>query len=495
MQYVLGIDLGTSAVKVSAVDKTGKVACQATRSYPLSEPKPGYSEQEPSDWVKGTKEAIKELLTQIKAEDIKGISLSGQMHGLVLLDDKLQVLRPAILWNDTRTSRQCQEILDKMGEKFIEITGNTALEGFTLPKILWVKEHEPEIWAKTKLFLLPKDYVRLAMTGKAATDYSDATGTVMLDIQQGIWSKEILDNFDIPESVCPPLLDSIDLVGQVNEEFAKETGLVTTTKVFAGGGDNACGAVGAGILQAGIGMSSIGTSGVVLRFEDDPQANYDGKLQMEDHAAPGSKYSMGVTLAAGFSLSWFKKQFYPQESFDKLTEEAAKSPVGANGLLFAPYLMGERTPYADPKIRGSFIGISGDQTRSDFARSVMEGITYSFKDIFEIYRQAGKTIKKVVAIGGGAKSDLWLQMQADIFSVPVLSLSNDRGCHAGCNRLRLVQRSRGVLQDFCSLGHVYEPDLVNAKRYEQYYQLYRQLYPATKEICASLTDLRACQLF
>lgn len=462
----------------------------------MSQPQPGYSEQNPIDWVKGVITATKQLLTKVSANDIEGVSFSGQMHGLVLLDENNQVLRPAILWNDTRTTEQCHEILNKLGTEFIQITGNNALEGFTLPKILWVKENEPDIWQKVKTFLLPKDYVRFAMTGNLAMDYSDATGTVMLDIRSNEWSSKILNAFDISADVCPKLVNSIDYVGNISAAFAKASGLNTDTKVFAGGGDNACGAVGSGILQAGQGLSSIGTSGVVLKFEDSNQTNYHGQLQMEDHALPDSNYSMGVTLAAGFALSWFKKQFYPNESFDQLTADAAKSTIGANGLIFTPYLMGERTPYADSKIRGSFIGVSGNQTRGDFARSVMEGITFSFKDIFEIYRQAGNPIEKVVAIGGGAKSELWLQMQADIFNVPVTTLVNEQG--PGLGAAMIAATGLGWYKDlqecahkFVKYGKTYKPNNNNVDKYKQIYLIYHQVYGATKSICQNLYDLKA----
>lgn len=496
MKVVLGIDLGTSAVKVSAVNNNGEIVKQTIKGYQLSQPQPGYSEQNPQDWVDGVIQAIKELIqADINPKDIKGISFSGQMHGLVLLDKENKVLRPAILWNDTRTTKQCKEILSKMGKQFIDITGNNALEGFTLPKILWVKENEPQVWNKVHKFLLPKDYVRLVMTDKMGLDYSDATGTVILNIKRNIWSDRILDQFDIPKQICPDLINSTDFVGNVSEDFAQETGLSTSTKVFAGGGDNACGAVGSGILKSGMGLSSIGTSGVVLKFEDNNTINYQGQLQLEDHALPNANYSMGVTLSAGFALSWFKKQFYPHESFDQLTDEAAKSPLGSHGLVFTPYLMGERTPYPDSIIRGSFIGVSGNQCRGDFARSVMEGITFSFKDIFEIYDKHDSEIDKVIAIGGGAKSRLWLQMQADIFNVPVITLKNEQG--PGLGAAMIAATGLGwfnSLQDcatrFVKYDKTYLPIPENVTKYKQLYLIYHQVYDSTKELCRELAQFR-----
>ena len=496
MEYVLGIDLGTSAVKVSAVDKTGKVVEQASADYPLIQEQAGYSEQRPNDWVRGVIECIKALIDKgINADDIKGISFSGQMHGLVLLDKNNKVLRPAILWNDTRTTKQCNEIIDKIGKQFIKITGNNALEGFTLPKILWVRENEPQIWQQVNKFLLPKDYIRFMMTGKIGLDYSDATGTVMLDIKDNNWSKEILKQFNIPASICPPLISSLAYVGNITPTFAQKTGLNVDTKVFAGGGDNACGATGAGILEKGMGLSSIGTSGVVLKYEGQKVTDYAGQLQMEDHTLLDTKYSMGVTLAAGFALSWFKKTFYAEESYQKLTQDAGKSPIGAHGLIFTPYLMGERTPYEDAKIRGSFIGVSSNQTKADFARSVMEGITFSFKDILTIYQQHDNPISKVVAIGGGAKSDLWLQMQADIFDVPVVSLKNEQGPGLGAAMIAATglgwfEDLQACTKEFVHYGKKYIPDPINVDKYQKIYEVYHKVYSQTKNLCYDLSVLQ-----
>lgn len=338
------------------------------------------------------------------------------MHGLVLLGENDQVLRPAILWNDTRTAKQCQEIKAKMGSEFVDITKNQPLEGFTLPKMLWVKENEPDIWKQAKTFLLPKDYVRYRMTGKLGMDYSDATGTVLLDVKNGQWSQKICDAFDIPMSMCPPLMRSIDSAGKISSSFATFSGLDTHTEVFGGAADNAAGAVGAGILSPNMVLSSIGTSGVVLKYEEDPTVDYHGVLQFEDHAIPDSYYSMGVTLAAGYSLNWFKKTFASDESFDDMVDSAAKSTVGANGLLYTPYIVGERAPHPDADIRGSFTGVDGTHKKVDFVRAVLEGIIFSFKDIMDIYDENDKEFDTVVAIGGGAKSPLWLQIQADIFN-------------------------------------------------------------------------------
>ncbi|GMA67122.1 xylulose kinase [Leuconostoc gelidum subsp. gelidum] len=428
-QVVLGVDLGTSSVKVSAVDRQGQIVAQQSFDYPLTQPHPGWSEQNPEDWVNGTTVAIVNLILKdgLNPADIAGISYSGQMHGLVLLDDNNQVLRPAILWNDTRTTSQTQEIAEKMSEEFVAITRNHALEGFTLPKILWVKENEPEIFKQAKMFLLPKDYLRYRMTGNLAMDYSDAAGTVALDVVHKTWSKAVQEAFDLPASFFPELIESIDFAGYISESYATFSGLHTSTKVFGGAADNAAGAVGAGLLSANMVMSSIGTSGVVAKFEDQADVDYKGDIHFFNHAIPNKFYSMGVTLAAGDANAWFKSVFGEDIPFEDWVNEAAQSLVGANGLIFTPYISGERTPYPDADIRASFTGIDRTHQRADFIRAVLEGIIFSFKDIMTIYDREGADFDTVVAIGGGAKSPLWLQIQADIFNKKVTTLVNEQG--------------------------------------------------------------------
>ncbi|SMS15214.1 xylulokinase [Levilactobacillus zymae] len=496
-KYVLGVDLGTSAVKVSALDHSGQIVAQESFGYDLIQQQPGYNEQNPEDWVSGTTVAIVRLILtdHLAAEDIEGLSFSGQMHGLVLLDENKKVLRPAILWNDTRTTAQREEIMDKMGDEFIDITRNQPLEGFTLTKLLWVKENEPDIWKKAKYFVLPKDYVRYRMTGNLAMDYSDATGTVLLDVAKGQWSQRICDVFDIPMSMCPPLIKSIDLAGTVTPAYAEFSGLTTATKVFGGAADNAAGAVGAGILEPNMVMSSIGTSGVVLKYEDNADVNYHGVLQFEDHAIPDKFYSMGVTLAAGYSLSWFKKTFAPAEDFNDVVASAGKSTVGAHGLLYTPYIVGERAPYADANIRGSFTGIDGIHQRYDFVRAVLEGIIFSFRDLFDIYEENGGDFDTVVSIGGGAKSPLWLQIQADIFNRKVVSLKNEQG--PGMGAAMMAATGLGwfdSLQDcaktFVHFGKEYQPIPANVAKYQKLHQIYKQVYGQTKQISEELLDYR-----
>ncbi|KHD85331.1 xylulokinase [Heyndrickxia ginsengihumi] len=497
MEYVIGIDLGTSSVKVLLVNQQGAVKHSVSKDYPLLQQQPGYSEQDPEEWVQKTIQALKQLITeaQVPSDSIKGISFSGQMHGLILLDDHQQVIRNAILWNDTRTTPQCKKIDQQLGGKLLEITKNPALEGFTLPKILWVKEHEPEHLRRTSVFLLPKDYLRYRMTGELNMEYSDAAGTLMLDIVNKSWSTDILRTFDIPAHICPPLVETENCIGTLSPEFARVTGLNPATKVFAGGADNACGAIGAGILSEGKALCSIGTSGVFLSYEDNKHRNFGGKVHLFNHGQKDSYYTMGVTLAAGYSLSWFKETFAEHESFSSLLEEAALSPIGANGLIFTPYLVGERTPYADAKIRGTFTGIDGSHKRHDFVRAVIEGIVFSINESVEIFRNYGKTIDTVISIGGGAKSDLWLQIQADIFNTKVIKLQNEQGPGMGAAMIAATGLGwfpslKECAETFISIAKTYEPNPEHVSRYKAFYQVYKDVYPQTVAINHQLFDLR-----
>ncbi|MGI2294600.1 xylulokinase [Paenibacillus sp. GXUN7292] len=497
MSYVIGIDLGTSAVKVLLVDRNGTVAAEASRSYPLYHEHSGWSEQRPDDWVEGTLAAIHELLgsSGTAPEQIEGISFSGQMHGLVLLDNAGTPVRNAILWNDTRTTAQCREIERTLGDKLLSITRNPALEGFTLPKMIWVREHEPEVFAKAALFVLPKDYVRYRLTGQLHMDYSDAAGTLLLDVANKKWSSDVLDAFGLPASFCPPLVESHAMVGCMTAEAAKRSGLTEAVKVFAGGADNACGAIGAGILSEGLTLSSIGTSGVILSYEDDKTKDFQGKVHFFNHGKEDSYYAMGVTLAAGYSLSWFKNTFAPNESFDQLLDGIADVPPGSRGLIFTPYLVGERTPHADPHIRASFIGMDGSHKRIDFARAVMEGITFSLNESVAMFRSAGKTVDKIVSIGGGAQNPAWLQMQADIFNATVVSLENEQGPGLGAAMLAAYgcgwfESLEACAEKFVKHADSYPPQPEAAAAYEDLFKVYQQVYVQTRGMNEALSAFR-----
>ena len=497
MSYVIGVDLGTSAVKTVLVDRSGSVVAEHSEAYPLSQPKAGYSEQRPEDWVEKTLVSWKKLMEETGTEpsEVEGLSFSGQMHGLVLVDSEGKVLRPAILWNDTRTTPQCRRIEETLQEKLLGIARNRALEGFTLPKILWVQEHEPEIMEQAALFLLPKDYVRYRLTGEYAMDYSDAAGTLLLDVAGKAWSKDILDAFSLPESLCPPLVESFDLCGTLLPEIAQESGLLKETKVFAGGADNACGAIGAGILSEGQTMCSIGTSGVVLSYEERKSLDFEGKVHFFNHGEKDAFYIMGVTLAAGYSLDWFKKTFAPQVSFNELLSGIGEIPAGSGGLLFTPYIVGERTPHPDANIRGSFIGMDAGHKLPHFARAVLEGITFSLRESIDILRASGKKIDTVISIGGGAKNEDWLQMQADIFNADIVKLESEQGpamgaamlAAYGCGWFPSLQECAAA---FLRPAQRFTPNPETVSRYEELFGLYQNVYGATQELSGRLAAFR-----
>jgi len=498
MKYVIGVDLGTSAVKLLLINSNGEVAQEVSKSYPLIQEKSGYSEQKPEDWVEKTTEGLKDLIQQFdgNVEDIEGISFSGQMHGLVLLDENNEVLRNAILWNDTRTTEQCQQIYDTVGkEQLLSITKNPALEGFTLPKILWVKQNEPEIFAKASVFMLPKDYLRYRLTGEIHSEYSDAAGTLILNVAEKKWSTEICDLFDIKPELCPPLVESHGFVGTITADVATKTGLSEATKVFAGGADNACGAIGSGILSEGRTLCSVGTSGVVLSYEERNDLDFEGKVHYFNHGEENAFYTMGVTLAAGYSLSWFKDTFAKEEAFESFLKDVGQVPIGANGLVYTPYLAGERTPHADSIIRGSFIGMDASHKREDFVRAVLEGITFSLNETIEIFRENGKTIDTVVSIGGGAKNETWLQMQADIFNAKIVKLASEQGpgmgaamlAAYGCGWFPTLQE---CAEKFVETTKSYQPVPENVEKYQKLFGVYKQVYQQTKSLNEQLQEFR-----
>lgn len=494
MAYVLGIDLGTSSLKGLLMNQAGDVVASASAEYPLIHPKPGYSEQDPQEWLKACEIVLDQLRNDVVdfTTELAGISFSGQMHSLVALDEEEQVLRNAILWNDVRTTAQCQEIMDRFGDELLAITKNVALEGFTLPKILWLQEQEPEIWAKVRHILLPKDYLGYWLTGTMHMDYSDAAGTLLLDEEAKIWSNKVLQEFKIPQEILPTLIDSSGFTGELRPEIAERFAFEQPVKVFAGGADNACAAVGAGILDSGTGMASIGTSGVFLSFEETADQDYQGKLHLFNHAMKDRFYSMGVTLAAGHSLNWFRDTFAPNQSFEDLLSGIDQITPGANGLLFTPYIVGERTPHVDSQIRGSFIGMDTNHTLKHFAKAVLEGITFSLKDSQALMEEvAGRTFKRIVSVGGGAKNADWLQMQADIFNAEVTCLTAEQGPGLGAAMLAAVgldwfDSLEACAEVFVSYKESVYPIPENVEKYRQQYLLYQQVYPATKDLCHEL---------
>ncbi|WP_314063317.1 xylulokinase [uncultured Vagococcus sp.] len=497
MSYLIGIDLGTSSLKGILLNRAGEIVTIKQEEYELITPQTGYSEQDPDVWTDALEQVIQQIIQEIPdaAERTEGISFSGQMHSLVLLGQEGRPLRPAILWNDVRTTPQCRNIMERAGQEVISITKNRALEGFTLPKILWVKEHEPEVWQQTTSFLLPKDYAGFYLTGNQQMDYSDAAGTLLLDVGKRTWSETIATLFELPLNIFPKLVNSSAAIGLVKPELAKHLGFTADVMVYAGGADNACAALGAGITREGMALASIGTSGVFLSYEKGSQADYHGDLHYFNHAAENAYYSMGVTLSAGYSLNWFKDTFAADKTYEELLHNLGDMPIGADGLLFSPYIMGERTPYADSQIRGSFIGMDARHTLDHFTRSVIEGITFSLKESQYIMTQhAKKAIETIISVGGGSKNKHWLQLQADIFDTTVTTLTSEQGPALGAAMIAAV--GAGWYKDIseCSKALVhysdhYTPIPENVADYQRLYQVYQQVYPATKNICHELSDL------
>ena len=488
-EIVLGVDLGTSSVKVIAVNRQGNVLDVTNSSLSLIQEHNGYSEQDPEEWFQSTKDAISSLLASSKMKDtvVKGMSFSGQMHGLVMIDQQSNVLRNAILWNDTRNSEQCKQIINKLGNR---VNGNPVLEGFTLPKMLWVQQHEPDIWEQVDRFMLPKDYLRYRLTGQIHMEYSDAAGTLLLDPKTNQWNKDIGDKFEIGD-IYPPLINSHESVGYLLPSIASELGLNEDVAVFAGGADNACGALGAGIIHDRETLCSIGTSGVILNVEHQSVTEYGNNLHFFNHAIPNTYYAMGVTLAAGHSLNWLKDTFFENESFDNLIKLASQSRIGANGLLFTPYIAGERTPHGDALIRGSFIGISDQHQHSDFVRATIEGITYSLYESIQLIRQEGKDINAVVSIGGGSKSDFWLQLQADVFNTSVKKLKHEEGPSMGAAILAAYglgwyNSIEECVEQFIQTDTTFEPNIDRHHQYQYYFNIYKDIYKQTKDITAKL---------
>ncbi len=452
MSVYLGIDIGTSGTKTLAINARGKILAYATAIYPCYHPKPLWSEQDPNDWWQATVKTVRAVVKQAKVKpgDVRAIGLSGQMHGSVFLDKNNRVVRRALLWNDQRTAAECEEIEKRAGgrKKLIEMVANPALTGFTAPKILWLRNHEPKNFEKTVKILLPKDEIRRRLTGEFATEVSDASGMLLLDVVHRRWSKELLSKLDLDQSLFAPCFESEQVTGRLTRETAKSLGLSTDCMVVGGAGDCAAGAVGNGIVRPGVLSTSIGTSGVVFVHSETPQVDPEGRLHTFCHAVRGKWHMMGVTLAAGGSLQWFRNAVCQTlaneakrrkiDAYDVLTEEAAVTPPGAEGLFFLPYLAGERTPHADPNARGAFVGLTLKHSRGHLVRSIMEGVTYSLRDCLAIIEELGVAVKQVRASGGGAKSPFWRQMQADVFGKTVVKMAADEGPGYGVALLAAV---------------------------------------------------------
>lgn len=506
MGCFLGIDLGTSGVKCILVDEQGEVIAGHGESYPLLQPRPGWFEQRPEDWWNATRTCIRQLLRQAgrSGREVLGVGLSGQMHGSVLLDRDLQVVRPALLWNDQRTAEETEWIEQTMGKQRLgQLTGNRALTGFTAPKIIWLKRHEPANFARTAHLLLPKDYIRLQLTGELAMDVADASGTLLLDVAHRRWAYEVADALGIPRDWLPPLVESNAIVGTVQPEAAEATGLAPGTPVVAGGGDQACGAVGVGVVRPGIASVALGTSGVVFVHDEQPQYDPECRLHSFCHGVPGKWHRMGVMLSAAGAFGWWKEQLGREETriareqgtnaYDLLTAEAATAPIGSEGLVFLPYLAGERTPHPDPLARGGFIGLHVRHTKAHLTRSLLEGITFGLRDSLELMKESSVDIQELRVSGGGARSAFWRQLVADIFGYPVVTVNSTEGPAYGA----AIMAASGVgnhpieqlCRDWIRITSQTYPQPANQAAYEEYYQVYRSLYPVLKDTFHTLSRL------
>lgn len=451
MGLVIGIDVGTSGTKGIVVDESGRIVASALVEYPLLSPKPGWAEQDPAEWKKAVLNVLGRLAKApgVSATDIEGIGLTGQMHGSVFLDARGKVLRNALLWCDQRTVAQCDAINAAIGEeRLIELVCNPALTGFTAPKILWLRDEEPEIYEKVARVLLPKDYIRYELTGEYATDVADASGTLLFDVKNRTWQKEVLDALEIPASFMPAAYEGPEITGQLSAEVAEWTGLPAGIPVVAGGGDQAAGGVGCGVVNEGTLSAALGTSGVVFACADEVSMDPKGRVHTFCHAVPGKWHVMGVMLSAGGSLRWFRDELcHPEkrlaaktgkDPYEYITEAAATVPLGSEGLIYLPYLSGERTPHKDPYARGAFIGLSLHHTKAHMARAVLEGVAYGMRDSLEIIREMGVSVSQIRASGGGARSPLWRQIQADVYGAPLVTLNVDEGPAYGAALLALV---------------------------------------------------------
>ena len=485
----LGVDVSTTGAKALLIDEKGQLAASATTALSLQTPKPLWSEQDPHEWWTGTAASIRKALADAgaKGEDVAAVGLTGQMHGLVLLDADHNVLRPAILWNDQRTGAECEEIHERVGRaELIQEVGNVALTGFTAQKILWVRNNEPKVYAKAKLVLLPKDYVRLRLTGEAAMDKADGSGTILFALKARDWSRSVLEKLEIPAEWMPPTFEGPEVTGKITAKVAAETGLTEGTPVMAGGGDQSAGAVGAGAVRPGVVSLTLGTSGVIFATTDAPLVEPKGRLHAFCHAVPGKWHFMGVTLAAAGSLQWYHDTLTPNESFDTIVTEAEKAPAGSEGLVFLPYLSGERTPYPDPLARGSFVGLTLRHDRAHMTRAVLEGVAFSMKDCFALLQGAGLgAVKEVRIAGGGAKGALWRKIVASALGLPMVTVTSTEGAAYGAALLGAVGAGAWPNVEAACDATIQvtgrdEPVSEWTQAYEALYPRYRELYPALK---------------
>lgn len=502
MDALIGIDIGTSGIKALLLDADGNVLAARDAAYPLSTPHLGWAEQEPAHWWSGAQRALRELARAAEEQGarIAGLALSGQMNGAVLLDNDLVPVRPCIIWADARTASQCNEVHALVGrEELTAIAGKLAVTGYTAPKLLWVREHEPELFARVRHLLLPKDFVRLCLTGELATDASDASNTLLFDIRSGEWCDSILEALDLDPAMLPAVMSSTAQTGTVSKEAARLTGVPRGTPVFAGAGDSSAEAMGCGLVKPGPVLSVVGSAGNISAACSVPVIDPQGSIHTGCHVSKGLWIITGVQQAAGLSVRWLVENLklfedvhvqYPElDPYGIVIEQAASTPPGSEGLLFLPYLTGERTPHLDPRARGVFFGIDIRHTRAHFARSVFEGVAFAQRDALELLHQLGLPAEYLIAAGGGGRSQYWRQILADTMGLPVMATGNEHGAAFGAALLAGV--GTGVfsdIQEACRvsvhLAPVAAPEPANRKLYEDAYDLYRHLYPHLRPVFA-----------
>lgn len=507
--YVMGIDVGTSGTKAILVDLKGKVLASATAEYPLLTPKPGWTEQHPEDWWNAARKTIAAVIKQSKvaAKDIRAVGLSGQMHGSVFLDKDHEVVRPCLLWNDSRTVAECEEITRRMGEKVLhKSVANPVLTGFTLPKVVWLRNHEPARFKKVRHIMLPKDYVRMRLTGETFTEVSDAAGSLMYDVRNRRWSSTILEALEIPKEWLPLVRESHEPCGGITEAVSRETGLLVGTPVVGGAADQPAGAVGTGVVRQGQVMCSLGTSGVIFAVTNSPEVDPRERLHTFNHAVPGAWYLMGCILSAGGSLAWYRNQFAEAERrqakrekvdvYDILMAQAAKAPLGSEGLFFLPYLTGERSPHKDPYARGAFVGLSVRSTREHIVRSIVEGVSYALRDCLEVVREQGIKLTEIRATGGGARSKFWRQMLADVFQAEIATIATEEGPGFGAAILAAAgvgafADTREACDQMVKVKSRTSPNRKSVEAYEERYRHFATLYPTLKRSFRGCVELGA----
>ena len=508
MQYLIGADIGTSSAKTVLFDRAGTPVSSYTCEYEVCQPRNGWAEQDPEDWWKGFCAGVRAVLSEsgVAPEDILGIGLSGQMHGLVMLDEDGKPLRRSIIWCDQRTGAEAEWMTERIGrEKLVQITGNPAITGFTAAKLLWVKRHEPELYARCRHILLPKDYIRLRLCGVYASDVSDASGMQLMDIRERCWSEEICSLLGVDMALLPKLYESQDKTGEVTEDAAAETGLHAGTLVCGGAGDNPASAIGTGVFEEGRAFTTIGTSAVTYAVSDEIRIDPGGRVHSLCASVPGKWTVMSCTQAAGLSLRWLRDTICAEEkreaertgadAYDIMTREAETVPIGAGQLIYEPYLMGERSPHLDPDCRGTFIGLSAGHTRANLIRAVMEGISYSQRECVDIFREMGVRIDDMLVCGGGARNPFWRQMLCDLYDCPVSTLRSGQGGALGAAILAGVAAGMyPSIAEACTRmirkQDTVRPIAAHTRAYEPYYRIYRKLYGTLRETFRELAEER-----